>query len=155
METQPLKKEKYLLLFYPAFLQTELQGLPEEKCLPSQGSIVPTNSSPELSFQWGKVDNRPCDSAAEGGPLMQLLYHFGQWFWEQKQKGCRSSALPKLLPCETLQRNGTRCLPVLLPRPARLALAQWFSLTVFGTHDYSEKLIKSQSWLLLAELSGL
>lgn len=28
------------------------------------------------------------------------------------------------------------------------------SLTVFGTYDYSEKLIKTHSWLLMAELSG-
>lgn len=32
METPQVKQEKYLLFAYPAFLQTELQGLSEEKC---------------------------------------------------------------------------------------------------------------------------
>lgn len=77
MESPQLKEEKYLLFAYPAFLQTELQGL-SEKCLTwihRYNQFFPRKCS--YLFSEGKKITNPVVLELKEGPSCSCFSTFG------------------------------------------------------------------------------
>lgn len=112
MESPQLKEDKYLLFAYPAFPQTELQGLSEEKCLTwiHRYNQFLTRKCSYLSSEGERITNPVLRTphAAALAPLGNAS--------ESRSKMLQEFCSPKAEERDTVAS-------VLLPQPATLALA--------------------------------